>query len=110
MLTDLVSLIRYTIERDEDSTTILEPYSETVQRRFTAWLHEQEQRRGRPFSAEQRQWLELIRNHIAASLTIEQDDFEYEPFNQKGGLGKAYQIFGDELTVILQELNERLAA
>ena len=32
------------------------------------------------------------------------------PFSQMGGLGKAYQVFGDQLTVVLDELNERLAA
>ncbi len=35
MLTDIVSLVRYTIERDEDSSSVLEPYSETVNRRFS---------------------------------------------------------------------------
>jgi hypothetical protein len=32
---------------------------------------------------------------MTKSLTIESDDFEYEPFVQRGGLGKAYQTGGD---------------
>ena len=60
--------------------------------------------------AEQREWLELIRDHIAASVAIEQDDFEYSPFQQRGGLGKAHQIFGHELTDLLDELNGVLTA
>ena len=32
------------------------------------------------------------------------------PFNQQGGLGKAYQLFGDQLPKLLDELNEVLAA
>ena len=32
------------------------------------------------------------------------------PFNQFGGLGKAYELFGDTLTALLEELNARLAA
>ena len=110
MLTDIVSLVRYTIERDEDSNTVLEPYSETVNRRYYIWLEEQEKMRGSPFTAQQRQWLELIRDHIATSLTIEPGDFDDVPFNQHGGLGKAYHLFGEELSTILQDLNERLAA
>ena len=47
---------------------------------------------------------------VAASLTIESDDFEYEPFVQRGGLGKAYQVFGDKLQPLLRELNEVLVA
>jgi len=110
MLTDLVSLVRYTMEYDRDQHALLEPYSETVRRRFAAWLTEQEQARGTPFTPEQRQWLEFMRDTIASSLTIEPDDFEGVPFNQHGGPGKAYQLFGAELPQILQQLNERLAA
>src|SRR6266487_515184 len=109
-LTDIVSLIRYTIERERDKDAMLEPYNEIVTRRFTAWLDEHERLRGRPFTAEQRQWLQLICSTIASSLTIETEDFEYSPFVQQGGLGKAYQLFGAELPVILKDLNERLAA
>ena len=32
------------------------------------------------------------------------------PFNQKGGLGKVYALFGEELEPLLDELNEVLAA
>lgn len=59
---------------------------------------------------EQMQWLVAIKDHIASSLMIEQDDFEYAPFNQFVGIGRAYELFGDELTRIMEELNTRLAA
>jgi len=55
-------------------------------------------------------WLEMIRDHIAANLGIEPDDFEYAPFAQEGGLGKVHQLFGESLNTILSELNETLAA
>jgi hypothetical protein len=42
------------------------------------------------------------------SLTIEAEDFELEPLLQRGGLGKAYQVFGKDLEPILKELNEVL--
>ncbi|MBU0728247.1 MAG: hypothetical protein KKE17_08110 [Proteobacteria bacterium] len=37
-------------------------------------------------------------------------DFDYAPFAQQGGLGRVYQLFGEDLTVIIEELNEALAA
>jgi len=37
----------------------------------------------------------MIRDHIAANLGIEPDDFNYAPFLQEGGLGKVHQLFGD---------------
>jgi len=65
---------------------------------------------GPVFSPEQLSWLNLIRDHIATSLSIEQDDFDYAPFNQRGGLGSAHQLFGDKLPALLDELNLALAA
>jgi type I restriction enzyme R subunit len=52
----------------------------------------------------------MIRDHVAANLGIEPDDFEYAPFAQEGGLGKVHQLFGTELNKIIEELNGALAA
>jgi type I restriction enzyme, R subunit len=32
------------------------------------------------------------------------------PFDSKGGLGKMYQLFGDQMDSVMDELNEALAA
>ena len=52
----------------------------------------------------------MIKDHIASSVSIEMNDFENVPFNQMGGIVKAYQLFGQELDNILAELNEAMAA
>jgi type I restriction enzyme, R subunit len=105
LLTDIVSIVRFALHQEGE----LRPFRDEVDERFAKWLSSQESN-GRKFTAEQRQWLELIRDHIAASLAIEADDFEYVPFAQHGGLGKAYQVFGKDLNPLLNELNEVLAA
>lgn len=51
-----------------------------------------------------------LRDHIATSLSLDPDDFGYAPFAQRGGLGKAHQLFGEQLPKLLNELNEVLAA
>ncbi len=63
-----------------------------------------------PSRAEQREWLAMIRDHVATSLAIDPDSFDLAPFNQHGGLGKAAQLFGPDLPAILADLNERLVA
>lgn len=105
ILTDLVSLVRFAIHQDNE----LIPFPERVNANFRAWLAGQESA-GQPFTEEQRRWLEMIRDHIAANLGIEPDDFNYAPFVQAGGLGKVHQLFGDRLTAIIEDLNEALAA
>ena len=87
----------------------LVPVADTVEERYRQWLADQAAA-GVEFSIEQLRWLETIRDHIASSLHIEADDFDLPPLSQFGGLGKAYQLFGDRLQPILEELNERLAA
>lgn len=105
LLTDMISLIRFAIEEYE----ILEPFSETVNRRFEDWLTEQE-KVGRKFTPEQLEWLTMIKNHIAASLTLGMEDLDYAPFYEKGGPVRAYHLFGQKLSNIIEELNEELVA
>ena len=52
----------------------------------------------------------MIRDHIAANLGIEPDDFEYAPFAQEGGLGKVHQLFPEGLGPIMDSLNVALVA
>ena len=102
-LADIVALVRYAIgDADE-----LAPFADHVTRRFEGWLAMQETA-GREFTAEQRQWLEAIRDHIAGSVNIEPGDFQYAPFNQWGGIMGAYNLFGDQLQPIIDELNLEL--
>ena len=104
-MTDLVSLVRYAVHQDNE----LRPFKNLVLARFELWLAQQE-KQGRKFTEEQKQWLTAIRDHVAASVSIEADDFELLPFSQWGGLGKAYKVFGPDLQPILDQLNEVLAA
>jgi type I restriction enzyme R subunit len=103
VLTDLVSLVRVALHQEDE----LVPYPELVRERFRAWLLAQENA-GRVFTPEQLAWLERIAEHVSASLGIAADDFDYTPFREAGGLGKAAEVFGDDLGPLLDELNEVL--
>ena len=46
----------------------------------------------------------------AASLNLDSKDLDLSPFNQRGGSGKAHQLFGEQLPKLVDELNEALAA
>jgi type I restriction enzyme, R subunit len=105
LLTDIVSLVRFAIHKDD----ALVPFGEQVRKRFDSWLA-QLGNRGRAFTAEQRHWLEMMRDHIATSLEMTVDDLDLAPFVEEGGLGKATQVFGTELRSVLDELNGALAA
>jgi type I restriction enzyme R subunit len=62
------------------------------------------------FTDEQMEWLRLIKDHIAVSLSIEPQDLDLSPFDRKGGLGRFYDVFGAEYEKILWEMNVELVA
>ncbi len=105
LLTDIVSLVRFALHQNDE----LVPYAEQVRERFRAWMAQQTSR-GRSFTDEQVRWLEMIRDHVATSLEITVDDFDLTPFTEEGGLGRASQVFGQDLRPLLAELNEALVA
>ncbi len=104
-LADIVSVVRYAIGGADE----LAPFADGVHERFQGWLAMQETA-GRAFTEEQVRWLEAIRDHIVGSVSMEMSGFQYAPFNRQGGLGKAYELFGDELEALIEELNGALVA
>jgi len=104
-LTDIVSLVRYALEQESE----LVPFEEGVRQRFDAWIAMQEQGRT-VFTAEQRRWLEWMRDAVATDLGLSPESFEYAPFSAHGGLARAAEVFGDRLHLLMDELAGALAA
>jgi type I restriction enzyme, R subunit len=102
----IVSLIRKVCGLDNTLT----PFDATVDKNFADWVWEKQQGDGPKFSEEQMQWLRMIKDYIANSFHLDKDDFDLNPFNAHGGLGKMWQLFGDQTEEIINELNEALAA
>jgi len=105
MLTDIVSLVRFTLHQDDE----LIPFRDQVEERFAAWLIAQGQN-GVSFTPEQLQWLAWMKDAVASDLGLSSESFDFMPFLEHGGIGKAVQVFGDRLTPLLDELTEALAA
>lgn len=104
-LTDLISLIRFEMGYADN----LQPFAERVNYNFMQWTLRRNAGAVH-FTEEQMEWLRLVKDHIAASLSIEKDDLELSPFDHKGGLGRFYEVFGDGYEAILSEMNIELVA
>jgi type I restriction enzyme R subunit len=105
-LTDLVALVRFALEMDDE----LRPFADSVDKRFQAWIFRHNAQRATSFTPEQTDWLRLIKDHIASSCAISREDFDYAQLAAKGGLQKAWQVFGEQLDGLLAEMNEELVA
>jgi type I restriction enzyme R subunit len=104
-ITALVSLIRRITEIDP----VLTSYDQTVNRNFQDWVFKK-QAGTLKFSEDQMNWLRMIKDYVATSFHLEMDDLDYTPFDALGGRGRMYQLFGDEMSLVISELNEELAA
>lgn len=104
-LTDLISIIRF----EMGYTDNLQPFADKVNYNFMQWTLRRNAGAVH-FTEEQMEWLRLIKDHIIASLSIEPDDLDLNPFDHKGGLGRFYEVFGDSYEELLMEMNEVLVA
>lgn len=104
-LTDLISIIRF----EMGYTDNLQPFADKVNYNFMQWTLRRNAGAVH-FTEEQMEWLRLIKDHIIASLSIEPDDLDLNPFDHKGGLGRFYEVFGDSYEELLMEMNEILVA
>ena len=102
----LVSLLRRI--SGIDSTLI--DYSNKVDLNFRDWILKKNAGQHNRFTEEQMQWLRMIKDHIATSIHLDADDLDYTPFDAEGGKGKMWQLFGEGMNDIINELNEALAA
>lgn len=104
-LTDLISIIRF----EMGYTDNLSPFADKVNYNFMQWTFKRNAGHIQ-FTEEQMEWLRLIKDHIATSLSILPEDLDLTPFDKKGGLLGFYESFGDDYEVILNEMNRELVA
>jgi type I restriction enzyme R subunit len=107
MIADIISLMRFALSDKEQP---LETLASTVERNFVTYIARKEQLWG-PFTDEQKGWLTLFKDYIAANAVIERDDLQNAPdFVDRGGLIAARRAFGARLDALLDELAEALVA
>lgn len=104
-LTALVALIRRVVGLDEKITL----YSKHVDKRFQDWVFKKQAGKLK-FNEEQMQWLRMIKEHIVTSFHLDKEDLNYNPFDAKGGIMRMWEIFGDSMDEIINELNTELVA
>ena len=104
-LTDLISIIRFEMGYIDNLT----PFSDRVNYNFMQWTLRRNAGNVH-FSDEQMEWLRMIKDHIASSLSVEPEDLDLSPFDRKGGLGRFYELFINDYPQILDEMNIELVA
>ena len=104
-LTDLISIIRFEIGYYDSLT----PFADKVNYNFMQWTFKRNAGNIQ-FTESQMEWLRLIKDHIATSISILLEDLDLTPFDRKGGLLGFYDSFGDGYEEILNEMNTELVA
>ena len=104
-LADLVSIIRFEMGEAEG----LQPFADRVNYNFQQWTFRRNAGAVH-FTPEQMEWLQLVKDHIAVSLSIQPEDLDLSPFDRRGGLGRFYEVFGEQYEAVLMEMNRELVA
>ncbi len=100
-LVDIISMVKRAAAEASPLMTADERVQEAVQRVVA----------GREFTVEQAKWIDYIRQHLVANLSIDANDFDNVPvLANRGGLGRANKVFGGGLEELLEELNAEVAA
>lgn len=112
-LIDIVQIIKF----EWNQIPEIYPFADLVRKNYKEWIFERNQNKqgtrgagNTPFTAEQMQWLELIKEYIAINASIIPQAFRFGKFLEMGGGVKYAQVFGSEAKQILNELNSRLVA
>jgi len=100
-LVDIISMVKHAAREDEKLCTAEQRIHRVLEKMaFSTSL-----------TFEQQLWLDKIREHLIANLSISKDDFDTMPIlANEGGWGRANRIFDGKLPVYIQQLNEAIAA
>jgi type I restriction enzyme R subunit len=98
---DIISMVKRAASDEAPLLTAEERVTGAVERMMA----------NRELTAQQMKWLDYIRQHLVANLSIAREDFENVPvLSSRGGWGRANQVFEGRLDELLAELNELVAA
>jgi type I restriction enzyme R subunit len=100
-LVEIISMVKHAADEAQPLLTA----EERIRRAFAKLTA------NKSFTAEQQKWLDRIRDHLVANLSIDEEDFAVMPvFDQAGGWVQANRVFDGKLQELLAELNEAIAA
>ena len=100
-LVDIISMIKHAAREEESLLTS----EERVNRAFNRVMG------GNSFTVDQHLWLDRIRSHLVANLSIDKEDFDSIPvFADYGGWNRANRAFEGELPNLISEFNKAVAA
>jgi type I restriction enzyme R subunit len=99
-LVDIISMVKHAANEQEPLYTAGDRVKLAMAKMTT----------GKPFTAEQIQWLDRIEAHLVENLTIGEEDFNAMPvLSLAGGWGRANRVFDGKLPQMIEQLNEAIA-
>jgi type I restriction enzyme R subunit len=100
-LVDIISMVKHAAREEEPLCTA----EQRIHRVFEKMAF------SISLTPEQQRWLDKIREHLIANLSISKDDFDIIPiFANEGGWGRANRVFDGKLPAYIQQWNEAIAA
>jgi len=100
-LVDIISMVKHAAREEEPLCTA----EQRIHRVFDKMAY------SASLTVDQQLWLDKIREHLIANLSISKDDFDIIPiFANEGGWGKANRVFEGKLPALIHQWNAAIAA
>jgi len=100
-LVDIISMVKHAAREEEPLCTA----EQRIHRVFDKMAYTTS------LTPDQQQWLDKIREHLIANLSISKSDFDIIPiFSNEGGWNKANRVFSGQLPDLIRQWNEAIAA
>jgi type I restriction enzyme R subunit len=100
-LVDIISMVKRAAVKTSPLLTAEERVTQATERVVA----------GRELTMDQAKWVEYIRQHLIANLSIGREDFEDVPvLANRGGWGRANRVFAGQLEELVEQFNKELVA
>jgi type I restriction enzyme R subunit len=100
-LVDIISMVKRAALESSPLLTAEERVNATLERVL----------RNRALDTDQAKWIEYIRQHLIANLSVDREDFDNVPvLANRGGWGRANRVFEGQLESVIDELNKEVVA
>ena len=101
-LVDIISMVKHAAREEEPLCTA----EQRIHRVFDKMAY------SATLTPDQQQWMDKIREHLIANLSISKDDFDIIPLfaNEEEDWGKANRVFEGKLPALIDQWNAAIAA
>ncbi len=100
-LVDIISMVKHAARESEPLLSPEERVAQAIQKVVA----------GKALNPEQQKWIDYIKEHLKQNMTLDENDLQELPvFTDRGGLARFRRVFPGDVSLLIHQINEAIAA